>query len=41
MELMVIETEARRYVQCAIEIEKELSSYEIREKVKGKFFIQS
>ncbi|KAL4464053.1 hypothetical protein ABPG74_005990 [Tetrahymena malaccensis] len=41
MELMVIETEARRYVQCAIEIEKELTSFEIREKIKGRIFISS
>ncbi|EGR34760.1 hypothetical protein IMG5_002330 [Ichthyophthirius multifiliis] len=38
-ELMVIETEARRYVQNAINIQKELESLEIREKIKGKFFI--
>ena len=41
MELMAIETEARRYVKSAIEIEKELASIEIREKIKGRFFIQS
>ena len=39
MELMHIETDARRYVQKAIDIEKELQSIEIREKIKGKKFI--
>ncbi|EGR33054.1 hypothetical protein IMG5_062790 [Ichthyophthirius multifiliis] len=39
LELMHIENDARRYIQKAIEIEQELESIEIREKIKGKKFI--
>jgi len=35
---MLIEKDARRYISRAIEIEKELSSIEIREKIRGKIF---
>lgn len=41
MELMGIETEARRYVQCAIHIDQKMSAIEVREKSRGKFFVQS
>jgi len=36
---MLIETDARRHVQEAVEIEKELLSIEIREKIKGRIFL--
>ena len=36
LELMLIETDARRYIQKAIAIEKDLTSIEVREKLKGK-----
>lgn len=36
---MLIETDARRHVQEAVEIEKELLSMEIREKIKGRIFL--
>ena len=36
---MLIETDARRYISKAIEIETELTSIEIREKLKGKIFV--
>ena len=38
---MLIETDARRYISKAIEIESELTSIEIREKLKGKIFVQN
>lgn len=41
LELMLIETDARRYIQKAIDIEKELTSIEIMEKLKGKVFVVS
>ncbi len=41
MELMIIENDARRYVTKAIELERELSSIEIREKMKGTILINS
>jgi transcriptional regulator NrdR family protein len=40
-ELMVIEKDARRYIFNAIELEKELISIEIRQKMKGKILINS
>jgi len=36
---MLIETDARRYISKAIDLEKELTSIEIREKIKGKIFV--
>jgi hypothetical protein len=36
---MLIEKDARRFITSAIEIEKELSSQEVREKAKGKIMI--
>lgn len=36
---MLIENDARRYINKAINIEKDLQSIEIREKVKGKILI--
>ncbi len=41
LELMLIETDARRYISKAIQIESELTSIEIREKLKGKIFVQN
>jgi hypothetical protein len=41
MELMIIENDARRYIAKAIELEKELYSIEIREKMKGTILINS
>ena len=38
---MLIETDARRYIQKAIEVESELTSIEIREKLKGKIYVQN
>ena len=38
---MVIEKDARRYIFNAIELEKELISIEIRQKMKGKILINS
>lgn len=38
---MLIETDARRYVKKAIKLEQELTSIEIREKIKGKIFFSS
>ncbi|KAL4504533.1 hypothetical protein ABPG72_009979 [Tetrahymena utriculariae] len=39
LELMLIETDARRFIQKAIDVEKELQSIEIREKIKGRIFL--
>ena len=39
MELMLIEKDARRFISNAIEIEKQLTSIEIREKIKGKILV--
>ncbi len=39
MELMIIETDARRFISKAIELEREITSIEIREKVKGKILV--
>ena len=36
---MLIENDARRHISKAIELEKELTSIEIREKIKGKIFV--
>jgi len=36
LELMLIENDARRYISKAIDIEQEITSIEIREKIKGK-----
>ena len=36
---MLIEKDARRYIQKAIDIEKDIKSIEVREKLKGKHFI--
>lgn len=39
LELMLIENDARRFVTQAIEIEKEMTSLEIWEKIKGKILV--
>jgi hypothetical protein len=39
MELMIIENDARRFIAKAMELEKELSSIEIREKMKGRILV--
>jgi len=41
MELMLIETDARRYISEAIKIEKELGSMEVWEKIRGKFLMNN
>ena len=38
---MLIEADARRFITNAVEIEKELISMEMKEKSKGKFFLDS
>ena len=40
-ELMVIETDARKMIAKAIEVEKELTSIEIREKMKGHILVNN
>ena len=40
-ELMIIETDARKLIAKAIEIEKELQSIEIREKMKGHILVNN
>ncbi len=40
-ELMIIETDARKQISKAIEIEKELQSIEIREKMKGHILVNN
>jgi vacuolar-type H+-ATPase subunit B/Vma2 len=40
-ELMAIENDARKPIQNAIDLEKELLSIEIREKMKGKILVNS
>lgn len=40
-ELMLIEADARRYITNAVEIEKELMTMEMKEKSKGKIFLDS
>ena len=39
IELMLIEQDARRYITEAIEIEKEITSAEVRERAKGKIMV--
>lgn len=39
IELMSIESDARRYITNAIEIEKEITSSEVRERAKGKIIV--
>ena len=41
MELMLIEQDARRYIQEAIDVEREISSAEVRERAKGKIIVSS
>lgn len=41
VELMLIEQDARRFVQEAIDIERELSSAEVRERAKGKIMVEN
>lgn len=36
---MLIEQDARRYITDAIEIEKEITSAEVRERAKGKIMV--
>jgi hypothetical protein len=40
IELMLIEQDARRYITEAIELEKEISSAEVRERAKGKIMVE-
>lgn len=40
IELMLIEQDARRYIQEAIDIEKEITSAEVRERAKGKILVE-
>ena len=40
IELMLIEQDARRYITEAIEIEKEITSAEVRERAKGKIMVE-
>jgi len=40
-ELMLIEADARRYITNAVEIEKDLIAMELKEKTKGKIFLDS
>jgi len=39
IELMLIEQDARRYITEAIEVEKEITSAEVRERAKGKIMV--
>jgi hypothetical protein len=39
MELMLIEADARRYITEAIEYEREMVFYEVKEKAKGKIVL--
>lgn len=39
IELMLIEQDARRFITEAIEVEKEITSQEVRERAKGKIII--
>ena len=41
IELMLIEQDARRYITEAIEVEKEITSAEVRERAKGKIMVDS
>lgn len=40
IELMLIEQDARRYITEAIEIEKDITSAEVRERAKGKIMVE-
>jgi hypothetical protein len=40
-ELMVIETDARRFIVEAIQLEKQMSAFETQQKKKGLVFIQN
>ena len=40
IELMLIESDARRFVTEAIEIDKEITSAEVRERAKGKIMVE-
>jgi hypothetical protein len=40
IELMLIEQDARRHITEAIEVEKEISSMEVRERAKGKIMVE-
>ena len=39
IELMLIESDARRFITQAIDLEKEISSAEVRERAKGKIMV--
>lgn len=39
LELMLIESDARRFISEAIEIEKDITSAEVRERAKGKIMV--
>jgi hypothetical protein len=39
IELMLIESDARRFITEAIELEKEIASAEVRERAKGKIMV--
>ena len=41
IELMLIESDARRFITEAIEIDKEITSAEVRERAKGKIMVDS
>ena len=41
VELMLIEQDARRFIQEAIDVEREITSAEVRERAKGKVLMQS
>lgn len=41
IELMFIESDARRFITQAIEIEKEISTEEIRQRAKGKIMFET
>ena len=40
IELMLIESDARRFITDAINIEKEITSSEVRERAKGKIMVE-
>jgi hypothetical protein len=40
VELMLIESDARRFITDAIEIEKDITSSEVRERAKGKIMVE-
>ena len=41
VELMLIEQDARRYIQEAIDVERDITSAEVRERAKGKIMVES